>query len=102
MIKIDSVHAGTHVRFRVTTYNSSNVLTDTDSLPNITIYSGEPEFDTEELEATAMAHSGTGIYDYWWDTTGLATDTYLAVVPTTVNTRVYNNRFQLRVLSATV
>ena len=102
MIKVDSVHAGTTARIRVITHNTSNEIVNADSVPSITIYSGEPEFDTEVVAATEMTADTLGTYDYWWDTTGLDTDTYLAVVPTTVDSKVNNNRLQVRVLASTV
>ena len=101
MIKIDSVNAGSSVRFRVSTYDADDYISNADSVPNITIYSGEPAFDTIVLVETAMTHAGLGVYDYWFDTTGLDTDTYLAVAPSVVDSHMNNNRIQFRVLSAT-
>ena len=101
MIAIDSANAGSHVRFRVTTFAADNLTIDADSVPEITIYSGEPDFDTEVLAATVMTKANLGTYDYWWDTTGLDTDTYLAVAPSVVEGHSNNNRVQIRILSAT-
>ena len=49
-----------------------------------------------------MERATLGTYDYWFDTTGLATDTYLAVAPSVVDTHKNNNRIQIRVLASTV
>jgi len=101
MIQIDSVNAGSSVRFRVRTFDADDYQVDADAVPSITIYSGEPAFDTVVQAETVMVRATLGTYDYWWDTTGIATDTYLAVAPSVVDTHKNNNRIQLRVLAAT-
>ena len=102
MIKIDSVNAGSSVRFRVSTYDADDCIANADSVPSITVYSGEPAFDTVVLAETVMTQVGLGVYDLWWDTTGMGTDTYLAVAPSVVDAHKNNNRIQIRVLASTV
>lgn len=98
MIKVDSANAGTDTRIRIVTHDEDNYIIDADSAPVVSIFYGEPDFDTELLAETTMTRNSLGTYDYWWDTDDVDTDTYLIICVSVVDGKANTSKIQFRVM----